>query len=169
MELVTKQARLILPYGMLLTRLFKYATGESIKLFNESFFLYDSVMYPLTAQQEQKTRKGYGTKRGRQSTSSSFAFDQPSSSYLNDDDDDGNEEGTLRASTPFPAHFVYSLTNEVPRVFENPPNINPDIEQFYTHQTKIINHQVQLRDEHHGRLRSIRNGIKNLWRIMKNK
>nr|GEV51109.1 Gag-Pol polyprotein [Tanacetum cinerariifolium] len=112
-----------------------------------------SVMYPLTAQQEQKTRKGYGTKRGRQSTSSSFAFDQPSSSYLNDDDDDGNEEGTLRASTPFPAHFVYSLTNEVPRVFENPPNINPDIEQFYTHQTKIINHQVQLRDEHHGRLR----------------
>ncbi|GJV66349.1 hypothetical protein Tco_1477177 [Tanacetum coccineum] len=86
--------------------------------------------------------KDYGTKTGRQSTSSSSAFGQPSSSHLNDDDDDGNEEGTSRISTPSPTRFVNSLKNEVPRVFENPPNIDPDMEPFYTRQTEIINRQV---------------------------
>ncbi|GKE08980.1 hypothetical protein Tco_1412531 [Tanacetum coccineum] len=109
-----------------------------------SYVLYDRVMNPLTAQQERKTRKDCGTRRGCNSTSSSSAFDQPSSSHLNNDDDDGNEEGTSRASTPSPTCFVNSLTNKVPQVFQNPPNIDPDMEPFYTCQTKIINHQVQL-------------------------
>ncbi|GKC24169.1 hypothetical protein Tco_1026319, partial [Tanacetum coccineum] len=99
---------------------------------------------------------------------SSSAFDQPSSSHLNDDDDDGNDEGTSCANTPSPTRFVNSLTNEVPRVFQNPPNIDPDMEPFYTHQTEIINRQVQLRDEHRGGLRSIGKGLRNLWRNMKN-
>nr|GEV12788.1 NADH dehydrogenase subunit 2, mitochondrial [Tanacetum cinerariifolium] len=70
----------------------------SPKLFNESYVLYDRIMYPLTAQQERKTRKDYGTKKGRHSTFSSSAFDQPSSSHLNDEDDDVNDEGTLRSN-----------------------------------------------------------------------
>ncbi|GKE93563.1 hypothetical protein Tco_1574658, partial [Tanacetum coccineum] len=69
-------------------------------------------MYPLTDQQERKTRKDSGTKRGRHSTSSSSAFDHPSSSHLNDDGEDGNDEGTSRASTPSPTQIVNSLTNE---------------------------------------------------------
>nr|GEW26428.1 hypothetical protein [Tanacetum cinerariifolium] len=60
-----------------------------------------------------KTSKDHGTRRGRYSTSSSSAFDQPSSSHLNDDDD-GNDEGTSRTSTLFPIRFVNSLTNDVP-------------------------------------------------------
>ncbi|GJY79048.1 hypothetical protein Tco_0484849 [Tanacetum coccineum] len=120
-------------------------------------------MNPLTAQQERKTRKDRGTRRGRHSTSSSFVFDQPSSSHLNDDDDDGNDEGTSRASTPSSIRFVNSLTNEVPQVFQNPPNIDPHLEPFYTGQTEIINRQVQIRDEHHGGLRLIGKGLKNLW------
>ncbi|GJZ43018.1 hypothetical protein Tco_0590273 [Tanacetum coccineum] len=67
-------------------------------------------MNPLTAQQERKTRKDCDTRKGRHSTSSSSAFAQPSSSHLNDDDD-GNDEGTSRASTPSPIRFVTSLTN----------------------------------------------------------
>ncbi|GKB73446.1 hypothetical protein Tco_0934858, partial [Tanacetum coccineum] len=68
---------------------------------------------PLAAQQERKPRKDRGTRRGRHSTSSSFAFDQPSSSHLNDDDD-RNGEGTSRVSTPSPIRYVNSLTNQVP-------------------------------------------------------
>ncbi|GKA49332.1 hypothetical protein Tco_0742405 [Tanacetum coccineum] len=128
MEFVTKQTRLILPYDMILNRFFKHVMSESLELFNESYVLYDRVMYHLTAQQQRKTRKDYGTKRGRHSTSSSSAFDQPSSSHLNDDDDDENEEWTSRASTPSPTYFFNSLTNEVPRVFKNPPNVDPDME-----------------------------------------
>ncbi|GJS78853.1 hypothetical protein Tco_0728734 [Tanacetum coccineum] len=114
MEWVTKEMWLILPYGMLLIRLFKLIMNENHELYNESYVLYNRVMNPLFAQQERKTRKDRGTRRGRHSTSSSSAFDQPSSSHLNDDDDDGNGEGTSRASTPSPIHYVNSLTNEVP-------------------------------------------------------
>ncbi|GJZ28793.1 hypothetical protein Tco_0573440, partial [Tanacetum coccineum] len=143
MEFVTKQARLILPYGMLLTRLFEQAVSKNLELSNHRYVLYDRVMYLLTAQQERKTRKDYGMKRGRHSTSSSCAFGQPSSSHLNDDDDDdGNDEGTSRASTHSLTRFINSLTNEVPRVFLNPPTIDPNMEPFYTRQTKILNRQV---------------------------
>ncbi|GKE21536.1 hypothetical protein Tco_1433048 [Tanacetum coccineum] len=113
-EWVAKQKRLILPYGVLLTRLFKVIMNENHELYNEYYVLYDRVMNPLAAQQEQKPRKDRGTRRGRHSTSSSSAFDQPSSSHLKDDDDDRNGEGTSRASTPSPIHYVNSLTNEVP-------------------------------------------------------
>ncbi|GKE82350.1 hypothetical protein Tco_1552350 [Tanacetum coccineum] len=114
--------------------------NENHELYNESYVLYNRVMNPLFAQQERKTRKDrHGTRRGRHSTSSSFAFDQPSFSHLNDDDDDGNGEGTSHASTPSPIRYVNSLTNQVPQVFQNPPKIDPQLEPFYTRNTEIIN------------------------------
>ncbi|GKE83177.1 hypothetical protein Tco_1553177 [Tanacetum coccineum] len=153
---------------MLLTRLFNVIMNENLELNNESYVLYDRVMNHLAAQQERKPRKDHGTRRGRHSTSSSSAFDQSSSSHLNDDDDDdGNGEGTSRASTPSPIRYVNSLTNQVPQVFQNPPNIDPHLEPFYTCPTKIINRQVQLRDEQHGEVRSIEKSLKRLWRNMK--
>ncbi|GKA02250.1 hypothetical protein Tco_0674915 [Tanacetum coccineum] len=91
--------------------------NEYPELYNESYALYDCVMNPRAAQQEQNPRRDRGTRRGRPSTSSS-TFDQPSSSHLNDDDDDDdddeNDEGTSRASTPSPIRYVNSLTNQVP-------------------------------------------------------
>ncbi|GKB49660.1 zf-CCHC domain-containing protein [Tanacetum coccineum] len=137
------------------------------ELVNESYVLYARVMNPLTAEQERKTRKDRGTRRRCHSTSSSSAFDQPSSSHLNDDDNDENDEGTSRASTPSLTRFVNLLTNKVPRVFQNRPNIDPEMEPFYTRRTEIINRQVQLRDEQRGGLRSIRKGLRNLWINMK--
>nr|GEU78486.1 hypothetical protein [Tanacetum cinerariifolium] len=85
--------------------------SESFELSNESYVLYDRVMNLLTAHQERKTIKDRGTRRGRHSNSSSPAFDQPSSSHLNDDDD-GNSKGTSRASTPSPICFVNSIIND---------------------------------------------------------
>ncbi|GJX74716.1 hypothetical protein Tco_0313311 [Tanacetum coccineum] len=114
MEWVTKQKRLILPYGMLLTLLFKFIVRENPKLENESHVLYDRVMNPLAAQLERKPIRDHGTRRGRHSTSSSSAFDQRSSSHLNDDDDNGNDKGTSCASTPSLIRYVNSLTNQVP-------------------------------------------------------
>ncbi|GJV75817.1 hypothetical protein Tco_1507401 [Tanacetum coccineum] len=111
MEWVTKQKRLSLPYGMLLTRLFKFIFRENPELENESYVLYDRVMTLFAAQLERKSRRDRGMKRGRHSTSSSSAFDQPSSSHLNDDDDDGNDEGTSRISTPSP-HSLCQLFNQ---------------------------------------------------------
>ncbi|GJX85455.1 hypothetical protein Tco_0336229 [Tanacetum coccineum] len=78
---------------------------EYPELNNESYVLYDRVMTPLAAQLERKPRRDRGIRRGRHSTSSSSAFDQPSSSHLNDYDNGGNDEGTSRASTPSPIHL----------------------------------------------------------------
>nr|GEV86546.1 zf-CCHC domain-containing protein/UBN2 domain-containing protein [Tanacetum cinerariifolium] len=141
--------------------------SKSSELSNESYVLYNHVMNPLIAHQERKTKKDLGRRRGRHSTSSSSAFDQPSSSHLNDDDNDGNGKWTSRASTPSPIRFVNSLTNDVPQVFQNPPNIDLHMEPFYTRQTEIINRRVQIRNEHHGGLNSIGKGLRNLWKNMK--
>ncbi|GKB89127.1 hypothetical protein Tco_0961399 [Tanacetum coccineum] len=141
--------------------------NESSELSNESYVLYDRVMNPLTVHQERNTRKDRGMRIGHHSTSSSSAFDQPSSSHLNNDND-RNGEGTLRASTPSPINCVNSLTNNVLQIFQNPPNIDPHMEPFYTRQIEIINRQVQIQGEHRGGLRSIRKGLRNLWKNMKN-
>ncbi|GKF54590.1 hypothetical protein Tco_0164930, partial [Tanacetum coccineum] len=141
--------------------------NEYTKLNNESYVLYDHVMTPLAAQLERKPRRDHGIRRGRHFTSSSSAFDQPSSSHLNDDDDDGNDKGTSRVSTPSHTRYVNSLTNQVPLVFQNPPNIDSHLEPFYTRQTKTINRQVQLQDEQRGGVRSIRKSLRRLWRNMK--
>ncbi|GKB84325.1 retrovirus-related pol polyprotein from transposon TNT 1-94 [Tanacetum coccineum] len=87
---------------------------ENTKLENESYVLYDRVMNPLAAQLERKPRRDRGTRKGRHSTSSSSAFDQASSSHLNNDDDNGNDKGTSCASTPSLIRYVNSLTNQVP-------------------------------------------------------
>nr|GEY06826.1 DNA helicase Pif1-like protein [Tanacetum cinerariifolium] len=113
-----------------------------------------------------KSLKIRGTRRGPPSTSSS-AFDQPSSSHLNDDDNVRNSEGTSRASTSSPIRYVNSLTNQVPQVFQNPPNIEPHLKPLYCRQTEIINCQVQLRDEQRGGVRSIGKSLRMLWRNMK--
>ncbi|GJX59857.1 hypothetical protein Tco_0291247 [Tanacetum coccineum] len=114
MEFVTKQAQLILPYGMLLTRMFDHIISENPELSSHFYVLYNRVMYLLSTQPKRKTRKDYGTRKGRSSTSSSSAFGQPSSSHPIDDDNDGNDERTSRESTPSPTHLVNSLTNEGP-------------------------------------------------------
>ncbi|GJU57691.1 retrovirus-related pol polyprotein from transposon TNT 1-94 [Tanacetum coccineum] len=123
---------------------------------------HESSCHPTRA----KSSKGSWHEKRRPLHSSS-TFDQPSSSHLNDDDDDENNEGTSRASTPSPIHYVNSLTNQVPQVFQNLPNIDPNMEPFYTRQTEIINRQVQLRDEQRGGLRSIRKGFRKLWKNLK--
>ncbi|GJZ48056.1 hypothetical protein Tco_0601888 [Tanacetum coccineum] len=163
---VTRKLRLILPYGMLLTRLFDFIIGENPKLQNESYVLYDRVMNPLAAQLEQKPKRDRGTRRGRQSTSSS-TFDQPSSSHLNDDDD-GNDKGTSRVSTPSPIRYVNSLTNQVLHVFQNPPNIDPPWINFTPAKPKS---SPSSKNKHEyvqsGGVRSIGKSLRRLWKNMK--
>ncbi|GJY83081.1 hypothetical protein Tco_0496457, partial [Tanacetum coccineum] len=55
--------------------MFKVVMNENPELNNESYVLYDRVMNPLAAQQERKPRKDRGLRRGRNSNSSSSAFD----------------------------------------------------------------------------------------------
>ncbi|GKB64881.1 hypothetical protein Tco_0921067 [Tanacetum coccineum] len=148
---------------MLLTRLFNHVMSYFPELSNDRYVLCDRVMYPLAAQHERKTRKDYGTKRGLHftSTSSSSTFDHPSSSHHVDDD---NDEGTSRASTPSPTCYVNSFSNEIPQVLTNLPHNEQNMQTLFTRLTKILNRQVQMRDEYKSKLKSIGKGIKNLWK-----
>ncbi|GJU15230.1 hypothetical protein Tco_1143196 [Tanacetum coccineum] len=115
-EFVRRQPRMILPYGMLLTRLYHRVKSDFPELSSDQYVLLDRVMYPFSQQQVRKTIKYYGTKRGRHSTSSlsSSAFDYPSSFHHIDDDNDEADEGTSRVSIPSPTSYVNSLSNDVP-------------------------------------------------------
>ncbi|GJZ06668.1 hypothetical protein Tco_0540461 [Tanacetum coccineum] len=121
-----------------------------------------NLAYYMAKRIEAKTKKGSWHGKRSSFHSSSSAFDQPSSSHLNDDDDDGNDEGTSRASTPSPIRYVNSLTNQVPQVFQNPPNVDQNISQ-----TEILIRQVQLRDEQRGGVRSIGKSLRRFWRNMR--
>ncbi|GJS05505.1 hypothetical protein Tco_0322013 [Tanacetum coccineum] len=161
MEAVRRQHKVNLPYGMLLTRLFNHIVSNFPELSNDSYILYDRVMYPLAPHYERKTRADHGTKRCRHSSSasSSFVFVHTSSSHHLDDNDDENEEDNSRASTPSPSRFVNPLSNVVPQVFKNPPHEN---QTMHTYLTKILNHKRQYRDEHRNGLRSIGRALKNV-------
>ncbi|GJT02277.1 retrovirus-related pol polyprotein from transposon TNT 1-94 [Tanacetum coccineum] len=96
-EFVRRQPRIILPNGMLFTRMFNHVMSNFPELSNDRYVLFDRVMYPLAPQHERKTRKDYGTKKGRHSTSasSSSAFDHSSTSHHIDDDNDEDDEEVM--------------------------------------------------------------------------
>ncbi|GJR06233.1 hypothetical protein Tco_0529217 [Tanacetum coccineum] len=81
-------------------------------------------MHPLTPHYERKTRSDHGMKRCRSfnPSSSSNVLDHPSSSHHIDENDDGNDEESFHSNTPSPSQLINSLSNVVPRVFENPPH-----------------------------------------------
>ncbi|GKE26052.1 hypothetical protein Tco_1441436 [Tanacetum coccineum] len=88
------------------------------------YILCDRVMHPLAPRYERKTRSDHGTKRCRSSNpgSSSNVLDRPSSSHYIDENNDGNDEESFHSNTPSPSQLINSLSNVVPRVFENPPH-----------------------------------------------
>nr|GEW21240.1 hypothetical protein [Tanacetum cinerariifolium] len=128
-----------------------------LELSSDRYVLYDYVMYPLAPQHERNTRKDYDTKIGRHftSTSFSFAFDHLSSSHHVDDENDEENEGTSHVSIPSPIRYVNSLSNEISQVFTNPLNDEQNMKTLFNHQTEILNHQVEMRNEHKSGLRDL--------------
>nr|GEZ48634.1 copia protein [Tanacetum cinerariifolium] len=84
-------------------------------------------------------------------------------------DDDLDEEETIKVTEKKSLERdIEDETLEIDEIiFSNPPNVDPNMEEFYTRQTKILTRQVQLGDEQRGGIRSIWKGIKNLWRKKK--
>nr|GEX34044.1 pentatricopeptide repeat-containing protein [Tanacetum cinerariifolium] len=72
----------LLPYEMLLTRLFKHVVSVFSELSIDHYISYKRVMHPLAPHYERKTRLDHGKKRPRESnaSSSSTTVNHPSSS-----------------------------------------------------------------------------------------
>nr|GFA70410.1 hypothetical protein [Tanacetum cinerariifolium] len=86
-EFIKSRHGYILPYGMLLTRLFRHVMAEYPRIQSDQYILVDRVMLSLGAQRRRKLRKDIGVKCARHSTSSSFAFNHDSFSRQVDDDE----------------------------------------------------------------------------------
>nr|GEV08782.1 pentatricopeptide repeat-containing protein [Tanacetum cinerariifolium] len=71
MEKTRNKPKELLPYGMLLTRLFKHVMSVFYELGIYHYLLHDRVMRPFALHYERKTRSDNGKKRPRDSNASS--------------------------------------------------------------------------------------------------
>ncbi|GJR99515.1 hypothetical protein Tco_0316024 [Tanacetum coccineum] len=94
MEKTRSKPKELLPYGMLLTRLFKHVVSVFPKLAIDLYISHDRVMHPIAPHYERKTRSDCGKKRPRESNAiSSFTtLNHPSSSHSLDDPIDENDD-----------------------------------------------------------------------------
>ncbi|GJS84239.1 hypothetical protein Tco_0750780 [Tanacetum coccineum] len=83
MEKTRFKPKELLPYGMLLTRLFKHVVSISPELAFDHYLSHDRAMHPLAPHYERKTRADQGTKRPRESNASSSSTTQNHPSLSN--------------------------------------------------------------------------------------
>nr|GFA79063.1 ribosomal protein L7Ae/L30e/S12e/Gadd45 [Tanacetum cinerariifolium] len=151
----------LLPYGMLLSRLFKHVVSIFLELSIDNYPLFDHVMHPLAPHYERKTRADQGKKRPRASnasSSSSTLNHRPSSHPLDDSIDENNDE-SFHFNPSIPSQNISSSSNEVSRVHQNPPHESHYLNTFLS---KTINLQTQQKDAHQEGLRSIGQALKNM-------
>ncbi|GJR50185.1 hypothetical protein Tco_1400706 [Tanacetum coccineum] len=105
MEKTRNKPKELLPYGMLLTRLFKHIMSVSPKLAFDHYHSHDRAINPLAPHYEQKTRSDRGKKRPRESnaSSSSTTLNHPSSSHLLDDPIDENDDESFHSNPSSPS------------------------------------------------------------------
>ncbi|GJY90853.1 hypothetical protein Tco_0506049 [Tanacetum coccineum] len=151
----------LLPYGMLLTRLFKHLVFVSPELAFDHYLSYDRAMHSLAPYYERKTRADRGKKIPRESnasSSSSSTLNHPSSSHPLDDSIKENNDESFHPNPSSPSQNISSSSNNLSRVHQNPP-----YESHYlnTYLSETINLQTQQRDAYREGLRSIGQALKN--------
>ncbi|GJW05580.1 hypothetical protein Tco_1564436 [Tanacetum coccineum] len=142
MEKTQNKPKELLPYGMLLTRLFKHIVSVFPELAIDHYLSHDRVMHPFAPHYERKTRPDHGKKRPRESNASSSytTLNHPSSSRPLDDIVDENDEESFHSNSSSPSQNVSSSSNVVSRVRQNPPH---ESSHLNTYLSEIINLQTQ--------------------------
>ncbi|GKD98322.1 hypothetical protein Tco_1382219 [Tanacetum coccineum] len=142
MEETRSKPKELLPYGMLLTRLFKHVVSVFPELEIDLYISHDQLKHPLAPYYERKTRLDRGKKRPRESNASfsSTTLNHPSSSHPLDDPIDEDDGESFHSNSSSPSQNISSSSNIVSRVHQNPPH-----ESYYlnTHLSKTINLQTQ--------------------------
>ncbi|GJY80782.1 hypothetical protein Tco_0493533 [Tanacetum coccineum] len=161
MEKTQSKPKEILPYEMLLTRLFKHVVYVFPELAIDCYISHDRVMHPLAPHYERKTRSDIGKKRSRESnaSSSSTTLNHPSSSHPLDDPINENDDESFHSNSSSSSQNISSSFNAVFRVHQNPPH---ESHYLNTLLSETINLQNQQRDAHREGLRSIGQALKNM-------
>ncbi|GJX74581.1 hypothetical protein Tco_0313176 [Tanacetum coccineum] len=160
MEKTRFKPKELLPYGMLLTRLFKHVVSVSPKQAFDHFLSHDRAMHPLAPQYERKTQADQGKKRLCESNaSSSSTLNHPSSSHPLNDSTHENDDESSHSNPSSPPQNTSSSSNNVSRVPQNPPHESHDLNTLLS---ETITLQTQQRDAHRDGLRSIGQALKNM-------
>ncbi|GJT76501.1 hypothetical protein Tco_1043226 [Tanacetum coccineum] len=161
MEKTRFKPKELLPYGMLLTRLFKYVVSVSLELAFDRYLSHNRAMHPLAPHYERKTRADRGKKRPRESNASSSSTTQnhPSSSLPLGHTVDENDDESFHSNSSSSSQQVSTSSNVASRVRQNPPHENIDLNTLLS---ETINLQTQQRDAHRDGLRSIGQTLKNI-------
>ncbi|GJU66385.1 hypothetical protein Tco_1252644 [Tanacetum coccineum] len=151
----------LLPYGMLLTRLFKHVVSVSPELVFDHYLSHDRAMHPLAPHYERKTRADRGMKRPCESKTISFSTTQNSlSSPLQIDAMiDDNDDESFHSNSASHSQHISSSSNVDSRVRQNPPHENYNLNTLLS---ETINLQTQQRDAYREGLRSIGQALKNM-------
>ncbi|GKC34898.1 hypothetical protein Tco_1047282 [Tanacetum coccineum] len=125
MEKTRSKPKELLPYGMLLARLFKHVT---------------------------RSDRGKKIPRESNASSSSTTLNHTSLSHPLDDTLDENVDESFHSNSSSPSQNISSSSNVVSSVHKNPPHESYNLN---TYLSKTINLQTQQRDAHQEGLRSI--------------
>ncbi|GJU11224.1 hypothetical protein Tco_1133620 [Tanacetum coccineum] len=161
MEKTRFKPKELLPYGMLLTRLFKHVVCVSPELAFDHYLSHDRAMHPLAPYYERKIRADRGMKRPYESNASSSSTTQnhPSSSRPLDHMVDENDDELFHSNSSSPSQQVSSSSNVASRVGQNPSLESHALNTFLS---VTITLQNQQRNVHRDGLRSIRQALKNM-------
>ncbi|GKF82392.1 hypothetical protein Tco_0244048, partial [Tanacetum coccineum] len=161
MEKTRSKPKELLPYGMLLTRLFKHVMSVFPELAIDRYISHDRVMHPLAPYYERKMRSDRRKKIPRESnaSSSSTTLNHSSSSHPLDDPINENDDESFHSNLSSLSQNISFLSNDVSRVHQNPPH---ESHYLNTHLSETINLQTQQRDAHREGLRSIGQALKNI-------
>nr|GEY04640.1 hypothetical protein [Tanacetum cinerariifolium] len=135
-EILTEKTRNkpkeLLPYGMLLSRLFKHVVFVFLELEIDNYLSFDHVMHPFALHYEPKTRSNHDKKRPHESNASSFSAtqDHPFSSLLPDVMIDENDDESSHPNSSSPFQQVYSSSTIVSRVRQNPSHESHILDTF---------------------------------------
>ncbi|GJV87133.1 hypothetical protein Tco_1074782 [Tanacetum coccineum] len=139
MEKIQNKPKELLPYGILLTRLFKHVVSVFPELAIDHYLSHDRVMHTLAPYYERKTRSNHGKKRPHESnaSSSSTTKNHPSSSRPLDAIVEENNKESFRSNYSSPSQNVSSSSNVVSRVRQNLPHESQHLNTYLSKTIKI--------------------------------
>ncbi|GJS09670.1 hypothetical protein Tco_0366466 [Tanacetum coccineum] len=142
MEKTQFKPKELLPYGMLLTRLFKHVVSISPELAFDHYLSYDRVMHPLAPHYERKPRADRGKKRPRETNASSSSTTQnpPSSSFQIDDSVDDNDNESSQSNSSSSTQHISSSSSVISEIHPNTPHENHDLNTLLS---ETISLQIQ--------------------------
>nr|GEZ57358.1 hypothetical protein [Tanacetum cinerariifolium] len=130
------------------------------RLDNGIYNVIDRVMRPLTLKQTQKPQSDHGIQKACHSVSSSSAHHFGSSSHH---ENDGEDEGTSRASTPSLTSYLNSFSPLTHQTYNIPTTSQQSDDDLFERQTSLLNRQQQMHEEIRGGFKSIGKALRGVF------